>query len=414
MDDHSMTHVANVAAQHIGDSRGVNPPTDASSTFSVDDLDNFGRWFMGADGVPEGSYLYARQSHPSAVHLGEMLAALEGAEAGYVTASGLSACGAALLRYATHGDTLVVSDRLYGGLRALCNLFAERFGIRVIPVDITDLRSVERACRRKCARALYTEVASNPDMVVADIPRLADIAHARGIPLIVDNTFTPLAIRPLALGADVVVHSLTKYVSGTSKVMAGGIVGSHEIIRSLMHPTTGLLMLLGPVLASEAADKLREHLPSLALRFTEASKRALTAAMYLQSRGFSVCYPGLLSSSGCGLYYVMAAESSGQAYGAGGVFSVVLDSYASAKRFSDLLAHIAFAKKAVSLGSAHTYVLPYGCDETFPPLWKNPLPFHALPPGIVRIAIGYEGDRTDMMERLELATETFLKTHKAQ
>lgn len=405
-----MTAVADTAARPFCDTRGVNTPLDLSATFSVSDSDDFGRWFMCADGVPEGSYLYARQSHPSAVHLGEMIATLEGAEAGYVTASGLSACGAALLHYACAGDALVVSDRLYGGMRALSNFLTERLHIKVIPVDITDLAKVEHACRRKRVRALFTEVASNPDLVVADLPQLAAIAHARGIPLIVDNTFTPLVIRPIALGADVVVHSLTKYASGTSKVMAGGIVGRRDMIRSLIHPTTGVLMLLGPVLAPEAADKLREHLPSLTLRFVEASRRAFLAATFLESSGFSVCYPGLPFTANYERFCRMeTAHAGSMSYGKGGVLSVVLSSYAEAKRFTGLLVQTHFAQQAVSLGSVHTYVLPYGSEETFLPLWKKPLPFASLPPGIIRLSIGYEGEWTDMYERLACACLRFGK-----
>lgn len=404
---HPMTRVANVAAKHGGNTHGVNAPTDSSVTFVVDDIDDFGRWFMGTDGVPDGKYLYARQSHPAAVHLGKMLAAMEGAEAGYVTASGISACGIAMLRFACAGDIIVVSDRIYGGTRAFCNMIAERFAIDVIPVDITDLQAVEFACTHgggSRAKLLFTEVVSNPDLVVADIPALAEITCRCGIPLIVDNTFTPLSIRPVALGADVVVHSLTKYVSGTSKATAGGIVGKREFVRSLMHPTTGLLMLFGPVLSPESADKLREHFAALPLRVAEASKRAMDTALRLSDEEFLVLYPGLPSSHGFNRFLSMTNESSH-----GGVLSVVFGSHKEAKRFTSLLAKTGFAKISVSLGSAHAYVYPYGSDETFPPLWKKPLPFAPIPQGLVRIALGYEGDWRDMSLRLSRAIAMFQK-----
>ncbi|MEK7118083.1 MAG: PLP-dependent transferase, partial [Patescibacteria group bacterium] len=304
-----MTRVSDMAAKHGGNAHGVNAPTDSSVTFIVDDPDDFGRWFMGAQGVPDGKYLYARQSHPTAVHLGKMLAAMEGAEAGYATASGISVCGIAMLRFARAGDTIVVSDRLYGGTRMFCNMINERFAINVIPVDTTDLAKVVHACERRKAKLLFTEVTSNPDLVVADIPALAAITHECGIPLIVDNTFTPLTIRPIALGADVVVHSLTKYVSSTSKVIAGGIVGKRDFIRSLLHPSTGLLMLLGPVLAPEVADKLRERFAALPLCFAEASKRAMDVALRFSDEGFLVLYPGLPSSPGFNRFLSMTNES---------------------------------------------------------------------------------------------------------
>lgn len=402
-----MTRVADVAAKHGGNTHGVNAPTDSSVTFIVDDPDDFGRWFMGADGVPDGKYLYARQSHPAAVHLGKMLAVMEGAEAGYVSASGISACNIAMLRFACAGDTIVVSDRLYGGTRMFCNMINERWAIKVIPVDITDLHAVEFACTHgggSHAKLLFTEVISNPDLVVATIPALAEITRRCGIPLIVDNTFTPLVISPIALGADIVVHSLTKYVSGTSKVIAGGIAGKRDFIRSLQHPSTGLLMLLGPVLSPEVADKLREHFAALPLRFAEASRRAMDAALWLSDEGFPVLYPGLPSSLGFNLFLSMANEASH-----GGVFSAVLDSYKEAKRFTLLLSKTGFAKISVSLGSAHTYAFPYGSDETFPPLWKKPLPFAPIPQGLVRIAMGYEGDWRDMSVRLLHACAMFQK-----
>jgi methionine-gamma-lyase len=166
-------------------------------------------------------YLYSRCFNPSVRRLGAQMAAMEGTAAGYACASGMAAISSALLALCSTGDHIVCSSAVYGGTHALLKtFFPEKCGIATSFVDISDAAAVAAAFTPR-TRALYTESVSNPTLVVADLPALASAAHARGAALVVDNTFAPLMLSPAAHGADVVVTSLTKYVSGASDIVAG-------------------------------------------------------------------------------------------------------------------------------------------------------------------------------------------------
>ena len=139
---------------------------------------------------------------------------------------------------------------------------------------------------------------SNPTLRIADIPRLADIAHRHGAVLVVDNTFTPLIMAPIQLGADVVVHSLTKFMNGASDHIAGAVCGTTEFIMKLMDLHTGSLMLLGPTMDPQVAFDISLRLPHLGLRMAEHSRRAHVMATRLAELGLPVTYPGLAESPG--------------------------------------------------------------------------------------------------------------------
>ena len=151
--------------------------------------------------------MYGRSFNPTVQHLGRQLAALEGAEAGYCCASGMAATSAVLLALCDSGDHIVASNAVYGGTFALLKDFLpKKCNISTSFVDITDAAAVRAALARPRTRALFTEAVANPTLVVADLPALVEAAHAAGAQLVVDNTFTPLVVSPLAWGADVVVH----------------------------------------------------------------------------------------------------------------------------------------------------------------------------------------------------------------
>ncbi len=168
-----------------------------------------------------GCYLYGRSFSPTVRQLGKTLAALEGTEAAYACASGMSAISAALLNVCNAGDHIVASNAVYGGTFALLKDFLPaKCNITTTFVTIDDLNAVANAIQPN-TKVLYTETMSNPTLIVADLPALATIAHDAGALLIADNTFTPLIISPAKWGADVVVHSLTKYINGASDIIAG-------------------------------------------------------------------------------------------------------------------------------------------------------------------------------------------------
>ncbi|MCA9729664.1 MAG: aminotransferase class I/II-fold pyridoxal phosphate-dependent enzyme, partial [Candidatus Eisenbacteria bacterium] len=176
----------------FGEYGGVNLSIEASTTFTVLEAHTLPDLFHGYLGAQEGCFLYGRHIHPTVLALGRELAAMEGTEAGYATASGMGAISATLMQLLKPGDRLVMSRAVYGGTYAFASrVLAGRFGIDVRFVDIANLQEVREACRES-TRALYVETLSNPTLVLADIPRLAEIAHGCGARLVVDNTFAPL------------------------------------------------------------------------------------------------------------------------------------------------------------------------------------------------------------------------------
>ncbi|MGB5653180.1 MAG: PLP-dependent transferase, partial [Robiginitalea sp.] len=202
--------------QYFGEYGGVNPSISDSSTYT---FLNAKTMFDTFEGNTEGCYLYSRHSSPSNLYLGEALAALEGTESANVTASGMGAITAVILQLCSSGDHIVSSRTIYGGTYAFMKNFLKRFSIEVSFIDITEPEVVAAAIRPN-TRMIYCESVSNPLLEVADIPALSRLGKSNNIPLVVDNTFTPLSIAPARLGADIVIHSLTKFINGTSDTVA--------------------------------------------------------------------------------------------------------------------------------------------------------------------------------------------------
>src|SRR5690606_35739623 len=213
--------------------------------------------FATFEGNAEGCYLYSRHSSPSNLYLDKALAAMEGTESANVAASGMGAITATLLQLCGNGDHVVSSRTIYGGTYAFLKNFTPRFGIRTSFVDITKLDLVEQAITKE-TKVLYCETVSNPLLEVADIESLAAIAKRHNIKLVVDNTFSPLSVSPVKLGADIVIHSLTKYINGSSDTVGGVICASNEFINELKDVNTGACMLLGSTMDSLRAARDRK------------------------------------------------------------------------------------------------------------------------------------------------------------
>ena len=331
----------------FGEHGGVNMSIEASTTFTVLHADTMPDIFQGDRGPDQGCYLYGRHFNPTVYVLGRELAAMEGTEAAYCAASGMGAISATVLQLCEHGDHAVVSSTIYGGSFALFRHFLPaRTGLETTFVDMRDLEAVEAACRGR-TRLLYVESMANPTLAVADLPALAEIAHRHGAQLVVDNTFCPLILSPAQLGADIVVHSLTKFVSGASDIIAGAICGSRDFIRSLMDLTHGALMVLGPTMDPTVAFNLSLRLPHLGLRVAEHSRRALCFAERLAELGLPVIYPGLASHPD----HDLLARLANPGFGAGGILGVDLGTTERATAFMDeLQAHDRFGYSAVRLG----------------------------------------------------------------
>ena len=388
------------ARHEFGEHGGVNMSIETSTTFTVMDAETMPAVFKGRYGPQTGGcYLYGRHFNPTVWVLGKQIAALEGAGDGYCTASGMSAIAATLLQICGHADHVVASHTLYGGTFALLNEFLpQKAGLRVDFVDVSDPVAVDDAFE-KGTRVLYVESMSNPTLRVADIPRLAEIAHAHGAKLVVDNTFCPLVLSPLQLGADVVVHSLTKFINGASDVIAGAICGPSSFVEQLMDLHTGSLMLLGPTMDPRTAYEISMRLPHLGLRMAEHSRRAQVFAERLEERGLAVVYPGLASHPDHELLQRLAHP----AYGYGGILCLDLGTEKRANRFMELLQNEGrFGMMAVSLGYFET-LMSCSASSTSSELTQEEQERAGIRPGLVRMSVGYTGSVEQRWSQLETA-----------
>jgi len=204
--------------REFGEHGGVTPSISRSSTFTV---------------MEPGCFLYSRHFNPTVDILSRYLSAMEGTEAAACTASGMSAISCTLMQLCKHGDHIVSSNTIYGGTHALLEELFPEMGINTTFVDPTDTAAFE-ASITKNTRVIYTEAVGNPTLKIADIPALSKLANKRGIKLVVDNTFTPMVISPIQLGADIVVHSMTKFINGASDLIAGAICADKDFIYKLM------------------------------------------------------------------------------------------------------------------------------------------------------------------------------------
>jgi len=372
----------------FGEHGGVNMSVEASTTFTVLDPETMPEIFQGHLGPDVGGcYLYGRHFNPTVYVLGRQIAAYEGAEAGYCTASGMAAISAVVTQLCDTGDHVVASRTVYGGTFALLRDYLPlKAGVATTFVDVSDLAAVERAFTPR-TRVLYCETMSNPTLRVADIPALADIAHRHGAVLVVDNTFAPLIVAPIQHGADVVVHSLTKFMNGASDHIAGAVCGTTAFIMKLMDLHTGSLMLLGPTMDPQVAFDISLRLPHLGLRMAEHSRRAHAVATRLVECGLPVTYPGLPEHADHELLLRLANPD----FGHGGLLTLDLGSRERAFDFMGRLQNEhQFGLMAVSLGYSET-LMSCSAASTSSEMPEDELAKAGIRPGLVRLSLGYTG-----------------------
>ena len=381
----------------FGEHGGVNLSIETSATFTVLEAGKMPEMFEGRDGPRGGCFLYGRHFNPTVMVLARHLAALEAMPSAYCTASGMAAISGVLLNACNSGDHIVAGQALYGGTWALLHDFLPRkAAIETSFVDLSDLGAVRRAFRTG-TRVLYCETMSNPTLRVADLPALAAIAHEHGAQLIVDNTFAPVIITPALHGADVVVHSLTKFINGASDIVAGCVCAEGSIIDGLYDLHLGSLMLLGPAMDPRAAYEVATRMPSLGMRIREHSSRALAYAECLEALQAKVMYPGLRSHPDHERFRALCNDS----YGAGGLLTVDLGTAARAFRFMEHLQNIEdFGYMAVSLGFSDT-LMSASASSTSSELDAAALEAAGISPGLVRLSVGYTGVLEDRLAQLE-------------
>jgi methionine-gamma-lyase len=369
--------------QYFGEFGGVNPSISDSSTYTFLSAKTM---FDTFEGNADGCYLYSRHSSPSNLYLGEALAAMEGTETANVAASGMGAITGTLLQLCKAGDHIVSSRTIYGGTYAFLKNFAPRLNVDTAFVDITQLDVVEAAITKN-TKVLYCESVSNPLLEVADIAGLSKIAKKHGLSLIVDNTFSPLAITPTELGADVVIHSLTKFINGSSDTVGGVTCGTQDFINSLRSVIDGANMLLGPTMDSLRAASVLKNMRTLHIRIQQHSKNAMFLANKFEADGFRTVYPGLASHPSHKLYKKMMNPE----YGFGGMMTVDVGSLDKANELMELMQKRNLGYLAVSLGFYKTLFSSPG-TSTSSEIPEEEQKEMGLTDGLIRFSIGLDND----------------------
>lgn len=369
--------------QYFGEFGGINPSISDSSTYTFLSAKTM---FDTFEGNADGCYLYSRHSSPTNLYLGQALAAMEGTEAANVSASGMGAITPTLLQLCGSGDQIVSSRTIYGGTYAFLKNFTPRLGIKTTFVDITKMDKVEAAITAD-TKVLYCETVSNPLLEIADIANLAKIAKRHNIKLVVDNTFSPLSVSPAKLGADIVIHSLTKYINGSSDTLGGVTCASREFIDSLKNVNNGASMLLGPTMDSLRSASVMKNLRTLHIRMKQHSRNAMYLAERFEKDGLKVVYPGLTSHSGHNLYKSMINPE----YGFGGMMTLDVGSLDKTNELMELMQSQKLGYLAVSLGFYKTLFSAPGTSTSS----EIPLEEQAamgLTDGLIRFSIGLDNN----------------------
>jgi len=369
--------------QYFSEFGGVNPSISDSSTYTFTSAKTM---FDTFEGNADGCYLYSRHLSPSNLYLGEALAAMEGTETANVSASGMGAITPVLMQLCGAGDHIVSSRTIYGGTYAFLKNFISRFGVETIFVDITKLEVVEAAITKN-TKVLYCESVSNPLLEVADIVGLSKLAKKHNLKLVVDNTFSPLSISPAKLGADIVCHSLTKFINGSSDTVGGVVCASQKIIDNLRNVNNGASMLLGSTMDSLRASSVLKNLRTLHIRMKQHSFNAAYLADKFQKDGLKTVYPGLQSHPSHQLFKSMMNAT----YGFGGMLTIDVGSLEKANELMELMQQKNLGCLAVSLGFYKTLFSAPG-SSTSSEIPEEEQAAMGLSNGLIRFSIGLDAN----------------------
>ncbi|XP_022970043.1 methionine gamma-lyase-like [Cucurbita maxima] len=384
----------------FGEHGGVNLSIENSISFTVMEAETMRKMFEGELGPEQDCFIYSRHFNPTVMALGRQMAALEGTEAAYCTSSGMAAVSSVLLQLLSSGGHIVASRTLYGGTHALLSHFLPRVcNITTSFVDVKDHAMVRDAMVKGKTKVLYFETVANPTLTVANIPELSRMAHEKGVTVVVDNTFSPMIISPTRLGADVVVHSCSKFISGGADIIAGAVCGKKKLVNSMMDLHQGTLMLLGPTMNAKVASELSQRVPHLALRMKEHSHRTLVFAQRMKNLGLKVIYPGLKDHPDHHLLSSIANKD----YGYGGVLCIDMGTEERANRLMNLLQnHTHFGFLAVSLGYFETLISCSG-SSTSSEMNVEEKELAGISPGLIRMSVAYVGTLEQKWSQLEKA-----------
>ncbi len=361
-------------------------PVVVSVAYGYDDMDH---WYDVAIGKAQG-HIYGRNTNPTVQAFEEKVRILEGAEAATSFSTGMAAISNTLYTFLRPGDRIVSIKDTYGGTNKIFTEFLPNLNIEVALCNTGDHEAIEEEVKKGC-KILYLESPTNPTVKITDIERMAKAGKAVGALVVVDNTFaTPINQNPLQLGADLVLHSATKFLGGHADALGGVVCGSKELVEKIYHYRE----INGATMDPWAAYLILRGMKTLKLRVLQQAKSAMEIAKYLQKQELveAVFYPGLETHT----HHDIAKK---QMRGFGGMLSFALKGGMDAVRI--LLPKLKYAHRAANLGAVET---TYGPARTTSHVECTPEERKAvgIPEGLVRISVGIE-DTEDLIADLEQA-----------
>ena len=365
----------------------IVPVIDQVSTYSFDDSETFAR--ASEDKVGSG-YVYTRWANRTTDAFQAAMADLEGTEEAEAFSSGMAAISAAFLALCEPGDKVVSARQLYGGTHSLTSHLLPRFNIATTLVDMDDFDQMK--VELQGATLFYCETLGNPAIKVADLARLGELANDAGVPMVVDNTFaSPVLCRPAEYGANVIVHSATKFIGGHHDLIGGVMCADHETMLKVRHWTREL----GPTLAPFNSWLALRGLSTMPLRVVRSSETALEVARFLETNPAvdAVYYPALDSSPD-----KERCERLLEGYGGGTIAFNVAGGKQVTSEFQDRLKLI---KRAASLGGSHSLIV-HAASVTHTQLNEEELHAAGISEGFCRLSIGLE-DAADLIADLDQA-----------
>ncbi|MBD3234729.1 MAG: aminotransferase class I/II-fold pyridoxal phosphate-dependent enzyme [candidate division Zixibacteria bacterium] len=378
-----------VHGEHVLDSAtgAIAPPIYPSSTFAFKSADQGAELFRS----PLDGYIYTRMGNPTIDILRNKIALLEEQKHGLAFASGMAAIHAILVALAGSGDSVVISDTVYGGTAALCNRTIPNMGIDMRWVDCNNPDEVEKAVD-KTTKLIFVETPANPTMKIIDMKAIADIAHKHGIYLVVDNTFqTPYLQKPKRFGADIVMHSATKYLGGHGDLVAGLVTCDDDDVFTELYR---VVCDIGGIISPFNAWLLLRGIKTLHVRMDAHCKNAMKIAEFLEEHPAveTVWYPGLKSHP----QYELGQK---QMTGPGGVIAFEVKGGKEAGKIIMDSVHV--CTLAVSLGDIDT-LIQHPASMTHSAYSKEDLEKTGISPGLIRLSVGLEHP-DDLIEDLKQA-----------
>jgi len=370
--------------------RAVQPPVFLTSTYGFESVE------ANDAAAARGGRLYAREYNPTTEILEQRLANLEGAEAGLVVSTGMAAFGTLVLSLLSQGDELIVHKTLYSNTVAMVEQGLPRFGIKVVPVDLSDPSVLDAAITEK-TRLVYFETPVNPLSAILDISAISERAHARSVRVAVDSTFaSPALQRPLEYGADIVLHSLTKYINGHGDTLGGALLGDAETLHTLHE--NGLRYITGATLSPHSAFLIMRGLKTLSLRMERHSASALAIASMLESHPAVawVSYPFLESHPD----HVVARKQ--MTHGSGMLAFGLHGGFEGARTMLDRLRLLT---RAVSLGDTDSLIYhPASITRARQSIRKDAHLIEGVGEDLIRLSVGLE-DVNDLIGDLRQALQ---------